>query len=89
MMIYTSIYPPPHVPTDLSLSQFLTIYNPDSVSGDKIILEDDWTGKSVTYRGLRDRAAEHASVLRERFGVREGDVVAISGVNSVSYIHIY
>jgi acyl-coenzyme A synthetase/AMP-(fatty) acid ligase len=84
MKIYTSLYPPPHVPINLSLSQFLTIYNPDSVSSDKIILEDDWTGKSVNYRGLRDRAAEHAWILRERFGVREGDVVAISGVNSVS-----
>jgi 4-coumarate--CoA ligase len=90
MKIYTSLYPPPHVPTNLSLSQFLTIYNPDSVSGDKIILKDDWTGKSVSYKGLRDRAAEHAWVLRERFGMREGDVVAISGVNSVSlFTHVF
>jgi acyl-coenzyme A synthetase/AMP-(fatty) acid ligase len=83
MKIYTPIYPPPHVSTNLSLPQFLNIYNPDAVSGEKIILEDDWTGKSVSYRGLRDTGAEHAWVLREKFGVGEGDVVAISGLNSV------
>jgi hypothetical protein len=47
-------------------------------------------GNGLRDKGLRDRAAEHAWVLRERFGMREGDVVAISGVNSVSlFTHVF
>ncbi|KAH6673101.1 acyl-CoA synthetases/AMP-acid ligases II [Halenospora varia] len=88
MKIYKSHYPPPHVPTDLSLSQFLTIYNPDSVLPDKIILEDDWSGKSLTYGGLRENAARFARGLREKFGERvgKGGVVGICGGNGVDHV---
>jgi len=86
--IYRSIYLPPDIPTNLSLSQYLDIYNPDAVCDDKIILEDDWTGKSLTYRGIRDRAAEHAHALRSKLGLKEGDVVAICATNSVCVMEL-
>ena len=82
--IYRSTYPPSDCPTNISLSQFLTIYNPDAVSPDKVILEDDWTGRSLTYSELRENSAKHAWSLRHMYGIEIGDVVAISGLNSVS-----
>jgi 4-coumarate--CoA ligase len=85
MHIYKSIYPPPHLRTDISISQFFSLYNPDAVLGDKVILEDDWTGMCVTYRGLREGAARHAWVLRDRWSVGVGDVVVVCGENSVSF----
>ena len=45
-----------------------------------MILEDDWTGKSVTYQVLRDKAVEHSWSLRAKYGF---DVIAISGPSSV------
>ena len=83
MKIYKSFYPPPHVPVNLSLSQFHSFYNPDAVLGEKIILEDDWMRKTLTYRGLREKAAEHAWSLRNQLGLKPDEVVAISGPNSV------
>jgi hypothetical protein len=81
--IYRSTYPPPHCPTNLSLSQYLSQYNPDAVPKDKIILEDDWTGQALTYAGLRKEAARHAWSLREKYNLKAGDVVAVSAPNSV------
>lgn len=81
--IYRSTYPPPHCPTNLSLSQYLTQYNPDAVPQDKIILEDDWTGQVLTYAGLRKEAACHAFSLRAKYNLKAGDVVVVSAPNSV------
>ncbi len=81
--IYRSTYPAPYCATNISLSQFLANYNPDAVARDKVILEDDWSGQSLTYGSLRSKVAEHAWSLRERYGLKAGDVVAISAPNSV------
>lgn len=81
--IYTSSYPPPQVPTNLSVSQFLQSYNPDDVEGSKIICEDDWTGKKITYAGIREDSARGAYALRHALGLGEGDVVCICAPNSV------
>jgi len=86
MKIYNSHYPPPFVPTDLSLSQFLTKYNPDGVKDDKVILEDDWSGKVATYGGLRIEAGKLASGLKARFEIEENTVVGVCGVNGVSFL---
>lgn len=83
MKIYKSTYLAPYCPTNLSIPQFLTQYNPDAVSSDKIILEDDWTGCKATYAGFRDTASRHAFRLREEFGLGVEDVIAISAPNSV------
>lgn len=81
--IHRSSYPPPYIPTNLSVSQFLARYNPDAVPQDKIILEDDWTAREITYSCLRKEAARQAWALQQSFGLRPGDVVAISAPNSV------
>ncbi|KUJ15292.1 acyl-CoA synthetases/AMP-acid ligases II [Mollisia scopiformis] len=91
MKIYTSPYPAPTLPTHLTLPQFLAIDNPDSVPDDKVILEDDWTGNSLTYGGLRDRASEHAWTWRTwafegGFELDDGVTVGIAGVNSVHLV---
>jgi 4-coumarate--CoA ligase len=83
MSVYRSIYLPPHIPTNLSFSQYLNTYNPDAVSDSKTILEDDWTGQSLTYQGIRDIAARHADALKAKLGLQDGDVVAICAPNSV------
>lgn len=82
--IYTSDYPTPHVPTNVSVSQLLQLYNPDDVAGNKIICEDDWTGRKLSYSGTRDDSAKGAFGLKHVIGLREGDVVCICAPNSVS-----
>lgn len=81
--IYRSTYPAPYCPKNISISEFLTRYNPDAVPEDKVIIEDDWTGHSLTYGDLRKIAGQHAWALRERYNLSAGDVVAISAPNSV------
>ena len=81
--IYTSPYPSPRVPRNLSVSQLLQLYNPDDVEGDKVICEDDWTGRKITYAGIREQSARGAYALRNYVGVNEGDVVCICAPNSV------
>jgi 4-coumarate--CoA ligase len=83
MSIHRAVYLPPHIPTNVSLSQFLNTYNPDLVLGEKVILEDDWTGKTVTYCGIRESAARLALGLKLKLGLAVGDAVAICGPNSV------
>ena len=85
-MIYRSTYPPYHVPTDVSIPQFLQRYNPDDAPADKIILEDDWTGEKLSYGDFRGPlVAKRAWALRHDFGINEQDVVCISGWNSVQH----
>lgn len=81
--IYRSSYPPPQVPTNVSIPQLLQLYNPDDVEGDKIICDDDWTGRRLTYAGVRAESAKGAFGLRHTMGVEEGDVVCICAPNSV------
>jgi 4-coumarate--CoA ligase len=81
--IYTSPYPASQVPTNLSVSQLLQLYNVDDVEGDKVICEDDWTGRKITYAGIREESARGAYGLRNLVGVDEGDVVCICAPNSV------
>ncbi|KAH7029841.1 luciferin 4-monooxygenase [Microdochium trichocladiopsis] len=78
--IYRSPYPTPHVPTDLSIPQFLLQSNPDDVPADKVVLEDfDEHGKSITYGQLRNQAALQASALKQQYDLKEGDVVGLFG----------
>ena len=92
--VYRSDYPPPHIPSNVSVSQLLQLYNPDDIEPGKIICEDDWTGRKLTYSGVREDAAKGAYGLRHVMQLNEGDVVCICAPNSVSltidhkyYIH--
>ncbi|KXJ90409.1 hypothetical protein Micbo1qcDRAFT_205257 [Microdochium bolleyi] len=85
--IYHSPYPTPHVPTDLSVPEFLLRTNPDGVHQDKVILEDfeQPGGCSITYGELRRRAALQAGVLKEKYGIQQGDIVGLFGLNTVDW----
>lgn len=85
--IYTSIFPPPTTPRNLSVSQFLARYNPDDVPASKTIVCDfDNPQHSLTYGELRTRAAQGAASLRSLAGMQEGDVVCLFGQNSVNWM---
>lgn len=68
---------------EISISEFMTRYNPDDVPNNKIVHVDTITGKSITYGGLRQQAAKCAWGLR-KIGLQEGDVVSLVLPNSVN-----
>lgn len=82
-IIYYSDYVAPAIPTNMSLFQFMQHYNPDNVPGDTLVLTDDWTDKQLTFQAVKTSAARGAQGLIEECGLKVGDVVAISGMNSV------
>jgi acyl-coenzyme A synthetase/AMP-(fatty) acid ligase len=82
--IIRSIYPPVSLADDISIPQFFTRFNPDNVKDDKVVHVDLIKGKELTYGGLREGAARGAWGLREKLGLRLGDVVCILAQNSVS-----
>jgi acyl-coenzyme A synthetase/AMP-(fatty) acid ligase len=84
--IYESTHPDIHVPTNLSVHQFLTRYNTEDTPRDKVILEDlESGGRTLTYGGLRDEAALGAGYLVGALGLLPKDTVAIYAPNSVNY----
>ena len=85
--VYKSPFPAVHVPTNISVSAYLTQSNPDDVPPEKTILSDfDTPGRTLTYGGLRQEAARGAVWLKAAFGLKPGDVVCIYGTNSVSWV---
>lgn len=85
-IIVTSKYAPTFITDDISIPQFFTRYNPDNVPDDKIVHVDLIKGKEITYGGLRAAAARGAWGLKNRMGLKEGDVVCILAQNSVSLL---
>lgn len=61
-----------------------SIYSPDNVA-----LKDDATGRSFTYSQCYALINRGASFLRDNFGVRKGDRVAILSMNEVEYILLF
>ncbi|MFD3167039.1 long-chain fatty acid--CoA ligase [Herpetosiphon sp. NSE202] len=53
---------------------------------ERIALVDDRDGERYSYRQLNSRANRLAASLRQRFGVRKGDRVAILAKNQVGYL---
>lgn len=76
------IHPCPRIPIDVSLPQSLTLYNPDDVTGNKIIYEDDHTEKRLSYDELRRNASRGARGFLNALNVKECDVVGICALNS-------
>ncbi|KAF2502607.1 acyl-CoA synthetases/AMP-acid ligases II [Lophium mytilinum] len=83
--IYESIIPEIHVPTNLSVHQFLTRYNPEDVAPDKVVWEEADGGRTMSHGGVRDEAAIGAACLTSALGLHPGDVVAIYAPNSINY----
>lgn len=82
-IIVTSKYAPTIITDDISIPQFFHRYNPDNVPKDKVVHVDLIKGKEITYGGLREAAAKGAWGLKNRMGLKEGDVVCILAQNSV------
>ena len=76
-------YGPLVLDDSLSIPQFMTRYNPDNVSPDKVVHVDTIVGKTLTYGGLRTEAAKCAWGLRHKLGLKEGDVLSLLCPNSV------
>jgi 4-coumarate--CoA ligase len=86
---YSSPYPAPHIPTHVSVSQFLLQCNPDDVENDRVVLCDfDNPSRSVTYGGIRKNAGRDAAAFKKVLGLKEGDTVCIYAENSVSWASI-
>lgn len=87
--IYRSPYPEPHVPTNLSVSQFLLRSDPDDAPRDKVIYGDfDNPQKCITYGGLHESTAKDAATLRRQYGLRKNDVVCIYAQNSLEWVSL-
>lgn len=67
----------------LSIPQWITQYNPDLVLADKVVHSDDFSNDVITYGSLRHDASRLAWGLRNKLGVKEGDIVLALVPNSV------
>ncbi len=85
---YTSSFAPIIVDDSLSISQFMTKYNLDSVKLDKVVHADTITGKTITYSGLREEATKCAWGSKQKLGLKEGDTVLAMVPNSVIILEI-
>lgn len=83
MAFYKSPVIPIHDATDLSISQFMTCYNPDEISASKVVHTDTFSGDAITYGSLRDEAGRAAWGLQNRLGLRPGDTLLALVNNSV------
>jgi acyl-coenzyme A synthetase/AMP-(fatty) acid ligase len=83
MTIYTSTLAPFSDITNLSIPRFMTRYNPDGVSADKVVHMDTFSNEHLTYGSLREKASRAAWGLKNQLGVRPGDAVLAIVTNSV------
>lgn len=69
-----------------TISQLIAYDNPGNVSPEKVVHIDDVAGKSLTYGGLRQQAAQCAWGFKRRIGLKEGHKVMIIAPNSTDYV---
>ncbi|PKS05094.1 hypothetical protein jhhlp_008461 [Lomentospora prolificans] len=70
----------------LSIPQWITQYNPDLVLADKVVHSDDFSNDVITYGSLRHDASRLAWGLRNKLGVKEGDIVLALVPNSNDFV---
>lgn len=83
MALYSSPVIPIHDATDLSISQFMTRYNPDEVPASKVVHTDTFSDETITYGSLREQAGHAAWGLQKRLGLQPGDTLLALVNNSV------
>jgi acyl-coenzyme A synthetase/AMP-(fatty) acid ligase len=90
MSLYSSPVIPIHDATDLSISQFMTRYNPDEVHASKVVHTDTFSDETITYSSLREQASHAAWGLQKRLGLQPGDTLLALVNNSVgaSFKHL-
>ncbi|KAF2741498.1 amp dependent CoA ligase [Polyplosphaeria fusca] len=84
--IVRSQFPPVHIADNISIPQFFTQYNPDNVKADKVVHVDLFSGKQLTYGGLREAAGRASWGLKAILGLKTGDVVCILAQNSSDFV---
>jgi len=94
LSLTTMIFKSPRDPIDipeLDLYTFLFTENKFNkhASPDKEVLVDALTGKSITYRQLREQSAKLAYGWSTRAGLNNGDVVAVFAPNQVDHPVLY
>ncbi|KAF1815701.1 amp dependent CoA ligase [Eremomyces bilateralis CBS 781.70] len=61
-------------------------YNPDDVASDKLVHLDTISGKSLTYGGLRKRAAHCAWGLRNKLGLQVQQIMLVFAPNCTDFV---
>ncbi|KAH8700357.1 putative amp dependent CoA ligase [Talaromyces proteolyticus] len=84
-MVYQSPVFPTQDDTNISIPQFMTRYNPDEVSANKVVHTDLFSKQPITYGSLRDQAARGAWGLRKR-GLKPGNVLLALVNNSNDFV---
>lgn len=83
MVVYSSPVIPIHDATDLSISQFITQYNPDDVQASKVVHTDTFSEDAITYGSLREQAGQAAWGLQSKLGLQPGNTLLALVNNSV------
>ncbi|KAJ6095922.1 AMP dependent CoA ligase [Penicillium sp. IBT 16267x] len=86
MALYRSLVIPIHDATDLSISQFMTQYNPDDVPASKVVHVETFSDDIITYGSLRERAGRAAWGLQTRLGLQPGDTLLALINNSNAFV---
>ncbi len=81
----TGSYSPLTADGNLSLPQFMTQFNPDNVSADKVVHADTILNKSITYGDLRVQSSRCAWGLK-RLGLQQGKTVLAIVPNSTDFV---
>ncbi|KIX97748.1 uncharacterized protein Z520_06526 [Fonsecaea multimorphosa CBS 102226] len=81
----TGSYAPLTAEGNLSLSQFMTQFNPDNVASDKVVHVDTIMNKAITYGALREEAAKCAWGLKN-LGLQKGKLVLAIAPNSTDFV---
>ncbi|KAJ5753505.1 AMP dependent CoA ligase [Penicillium nucicola] len=88
MAVYRSPVIPIHDATELSISQFMTQYNPDDVPDSKIVHVETFSDETITYGSLREHAGRAAWGLQNKFGLQPGDTLLALVNNSNVFVHL-
>ncbi|KAJ5785294.1 AMP dependent CoA ligase [Penicillium pulvis] len=88
MALYRSPVIPIHDATDLSISQFMTRYNPDDVPESKVVHVESFSDETITYGSLREQAGRAAWGLQTKSGLQSGDTLLALVNNSNAFVHL-
>lgn len=87
--IYESAYTPSKVPVNQSIWQFLLQHNIDDTPHDKVVLqEEERRDQQVTYGEAPKVAARVAAALKQKFGLRAGDVICAVASSSLDLVRL-
>ncbi|KAJ5097354.1 AMP dependent CoA ligase [Penicillium angulare] len=88
MALYRSPVIPIHDVTNLSVSQFMTQYNPDDVEASKVVHTESLSDESITYGSLREQASQAAWGLQQNLGLKPGNTLLALVNNSNAFVRL-